>query len=387
MRVGAMCTSYNHRDWERLMAGDYARSPEVPDPQMTDNALRLGDQIEPLGFDSLWTTEHYGSAYSMQPNPLQWLAYWAGRTQRVDLGTAVVVVPWWNPVRLAHEIAMLDVLLRGRRLLLGLGRGISAHEYASLGVPRDKSREYFHEIVEILRLADSQERFSYDGEIFKIPPTSIRPQPRHKGRLLEGARCAFTTRESARRAAEAGLGQLFVAGESLAVMGRQVAQFNEIRAAQGLPPDQPTAMLWMYCAPTESQAQIGYEFFQAQQRDARNHYFAWNSSGFEGVKGYEEYAAVFENADFGAKNLWEQRHTQLIGTPEQVIEKARTLQQAVSLGYVVVHAYYADMPVESAEASLRLFAREVLPALHEMPTPIHPHSLGQARPVAQASGL
>ena len=166
MQVGAMCTSYNHRDWDRLMAEEYSRQPEIPDPVMVDAALRLGDQIEPLGFDSLWTTEHYGSAYSMQPNPMQWLAFWAGRTERIDLGTAVVVVPWWNPVRLAHEISMLDILLRGRRLLLGLGRGVSEHEYASLGVPREKSRDYFYEILDVLRLADQQERFSYKGEIF-----------------------------------------------------------------------------------------------------------------------------------------------------------------------------------------------------------------------------
>ena len=381
MQVGAMCTSYNHADWERLMAEDYSRPPAIPDPEMTDNALRLGDQIEPLGFDSLWTTEHYGSAYSMQPNPMQWLAYWAGRTERIDLGTAVVVVPWWNPVRLAHEISMLDVLLRGRRLLLGLGRGISSHEYASLGVPREKSREYFYEILDILRLADSRERFSYDGEIFQVPPTTIRPQARHKGRLLEGVRAAFTTQGSAKLAAEAGLGQMFVAGQPLSEMRTQVAQFNRIRRERGMEPDQPTAMLWMYCAETEEEAEQGYAYYQAQQLDARNHYFVWNAAGFEGVKGYEEYKLnPKDDLDFGAASLWEHRHTQLIGTPEQIVKKVRTVQEEVSLGYLVVHAYYADMPVEKAERSLRLFSKEVLPALHEMETPLHPHSLGAEEP-------
>src|SRR4029450_6091849 len=60
-------------------------------------------------------------------NPLQYLAYWAGRTRRVDMGTAVIVAPWWNPVRLADEISMLDILLKGRRLHLGIGRGIARH--------------------------------------------------------------------------------------------------------------------------------------------------------------------------------------------------------------------------------------------------------------------
>ena len=87
--------------------------PTVSDAANMDETLRLGELVEPLGFDSIWATEHYGSAYSMQPNPLQYLAYWAGRTTRVDMGTAVIVAPWWNPVRLAHEIADARHLAEG----------------------------------------------------------------------------------------------------------------------------------------------------------------------------------------------------------------------------------------------------------------------------------
>jgi len=163
MHCGVMVTGYNQGDWERLLAEDYSRPPTVPDATQFDATLALGELVEPLGFDSIWATEHYGSAYSMQPNPLQYLAYWAGRTSRVDVGTAVVVVPWWNPVRLASELSMLDILLKGRRLHLGLGRGVAPHEYASLGVPQDRSHDYFYEIVDILRAADGSERFSYDG--------------------------------------------------------------------------------------------------------------------------------------------------------------------------------------------------------------------------------
>ena len=112
MHCGVMVTGYNQGDWGRLMKEEYDRPPEVSDAENMDNTLYMGDLVEPLGFDSIWATEHYGSAYSMQPNPLQYLAFWAGRSNRVDMGTAVIVAPWWNPVRLAHEISMLDILLR-----------------------------------------------------------------------------------------------------------------------------------------------------------------------------------------------------------------------------------------------------------------------------------
>ena len=237
MHCGVMVTGYNQGDWERLLAEDYSRPPAVSDAANMDDTLHLGELVEPLGFDSIWATEHYGSAYSMQPNPLQYLAYWAGRTRRVDVGTAVIVAPWWNPVRLASEIAMLDILLKGRRLHLGIGRGISPHEYASLGYPIGESHAYFYDVIGALRASDGAERFTFDGKVYKIPPTTIRPQARHKGDLTTRIKAAFTTEASARMAAENGLGQMFVAGAGLNEMTAQVRRFNTIRAQMGLPPD------------------------------------------------------------------------------------------------------------------------------------------------------
>src|SRR6267378_4100176 len=287
MHCGVMVTGYNQGDWERLLAEDYSRPPAVSDAANMDDTLELGELVEPLGFDSIWATEHYGSAYSMQPNPLQYLAYWAGRTRRVDVGTAVIVAPWWNPVRLASEISMLDILLKGRRLHLGIGRGISPHEYASLGYPIGESHAYFYDVIGALRASDGAERFTFDGKVYKIPPTTIRPQARHKGDLTTRIKAAFTTEASARMAAENGLGQMFVAG-------------------------------------------------------------------------------------LGAR-----RATQPIGTPDEIIEKIRTLQHALSLEMVVIHMFYGGMPRAKAEKSLRLFAEKVLPAVQAMPTPINPASLGQ----------
>src|SRR5205809_4909567 len=127
MHCGVMVTGYNQGDWDRLMQEDYARPPTVSDAENMDDTLYMGELIEPLGFDSIWATEHYGSAYSMQPNPLQYLAYWAGRTTRVDVGAAAVVAPWGHPGRLASEITRPGIVLTGRRLHLGSGPGIPPH--------------------------------------------------------------------------------------------------------------------------------------------------------------------------------------------------------------------------------------------------------------------
>ena len=378
MHCGVMVTGYNQDDWDRLMDGDYDRPPRVSDAENMDNTLYMGDLVEPLGFDSIWATEHYGSAYSMQPNPLQYLSYWAGRTNRVDVGTAVIVAPWWNPVRLAHEISMLDILLKGRRLHLGIGRGIAPHEYASLGYPIEESHKYFYDVINTIKAADGAERFSFKGDIYDIPPTSIRPQARHKGDLTKNIKVAFTTEASGRLAAQNGLGQLFVAGDNLDDMTSQVQRFNKIRHELGLPPDQPTTLLWMYCAETESEAEEGWEYFYNQLTAAQHHYFEWNNPGFDGINGYEEYLKR-QTADVGAADAGfaARRDTQPIGTPDQIIERIQAIQDSMSVETVVVHVFYGGMPRDKAEKSLRLFAEKVLPYVQDMATPINPKSLGE----------
>ena len=376
MHCGVMVTGYNQGDWPRLMAEDYDRPPERPDASNMDDTLYMGELVEPLGFDSIWATEHYGSAYSMQPNPLQYLAYWAGRTNRVDVGTAVVVAPWWNPVRLASELSMLDILLKGRRLHLGIGRGIAPHEYASLGYPIGESHKYFYDVINAIKAADGAERFEFQGEVYDIPPTTIRPQARHKGELTRDIKVAFTTEASARMAAENGLGQMFVAGDDVDEMVAKVRRFNRIRKELGLPPDQPTTLLWMYCAESHEEAEEGWIYFHNQLMAAQHHYFEWNNPGYEGINGYEEYLTR-QQADVGTADASfnARRATQPIGTPDEIIEKIRQLQWTISLEKVVIHMFYGGMPRDKAEKSLRLFAEKVLPEVQAMPTPINPDSL------------
>ena len=373
-----MVTSYNERDWGRLMAGDYDRPPDVADYELVEETLRLGEFVEPLGFDSIWATEHYGSAYSMQPNPLQYLAYWAGRTRRVDMGTAVIVAPWWNPIRLAHEISMLDILLGGRKLHLGIGRGITPHEYGALGYPIGESHKYYYDVINILRASDGAERFSYDGEIYKVPPTTIRPQARHKGQLTGDIKAAFSTEKSARLAAEHGLGQMFTANEDLPAMVARVQRFNRIRSELGLGPDQPQTLLWMYCAETASEVEEGWEYYYRQVQSAQHHYFEWDNPGFEGISGMEEYLKR-QKADVGFADDRVAHHRDIdpIGTPDELIDRIRSLQWTLSLERIILHFHYGGMPAEKAEKSLRLFAEKVLPAVQAMKTPINPECLGR----------
>ena len=165
----------------------------------------------------------------------------------------VAVVPWWNPIRLAHQIAYLDLVSKGRYTTIGLGRGVAKSEFEAVGVPREQSRERFNEPLDILKLAFSQERFSYQGEIFKIPEMSLRPAPRSSD-LYSRIFGSAATRESLEILSRRGLVPLFVGNKPVEEAGKEVQFANTIRQEIGLPPCQPKNVLMMYCTPTIAEA-------------------------------------------------------------------------------------------------------------------------------------
>src|SRR5260370_40973887 len=92
-----------------------------PDHETYNDELTLADLAEGLGFDSVWCLDHHFTGYVMSPDPTQLLTYVAARTKRVQLGTAVIVLPWHDPVQIAEKIALLDVV-SGGRTTFGFGR-------------------------------------------------------------------------------------------------------------------------------------------------------------------------------------------------------------------------------------------------------------------------
>jgi hypothetical protein len=111
---------------------------------------------------------------------------------------------------------------------------------------------------------------------------------------------------------------------------------------------------------------------------AQHHYFEWNNPGFAGIKGYEDYLTR-QTADVGVADAGfsARRATQPIGTPDEIVDKIKTLQWNIGLAEVVVHVFYGGMPRDKAERSLRLFAEKVLPAVQAMPTPLNPALMGE----------
>jgi alkanesulfonate monooxygenase SsuD/methylene tetrahydromethanopterin reductase-like flavin-dependent oxidoreductase (luciferase family) len=135
--------------------------------------VQLADQ---LGFDTVWLAEHHFSHYGVAGSPLLMGTAIAERTERIKIGTAVLVLPFYNPLRLAEEIATLDIISQGR-VIVGCGRGYQPHEFAGFGIDPGEARDRYNEVVDILELALSQENWSYHGKYHNFDNITIYPRP------------------------------------------------------------------------------------------------------------------------------------------------------------------------------------------------------------------
>jgi len=132
---------------------------------------------EALGFESVWPVEqHFNPGLSIMPAPMLPLAAIAERTRQLRLGVAIVLLPLSHPLRVAEELATLDVMSNGR-VEFGVGRGAIPNHFRGFGVPQAESRERLFEGLEIIRRAWTEEHFSFDGRFYRINNINVVPKP------------------------------------------------------------------------------------------------------------------------------------------------------------------------------------------------------------------
>src|SRR6185312_12779403 len=148
------------------------RTPGTPAERLYDEAVAQVKAAEQAGFAISWFAEHHFSNYCVCPSPLMMVARLAGETKRIKLGSGVVVVPLYHPVRLASEIGMVDALTHGR-LVLGVGSGYQPYEFERFGQALEQSVPKLFEFMDMLELAFSRDTFSYQGKYFTLPETHI----------------------------------------------------------------------------------------------------------------------------------------------------------------------------------------------------------------------
>lgn len=181
--------------------GDYA--PEDYDPQLAkrvfDEILEEAIEAEALGWDGFFFTEHHFDAWSLIPSPSVLLAALAMKTSRIRLGTGVYILPAYDPIRLAEEIGMLDVI-SGGRIEVGLGRGNFQFELDRFTAPVEESVRRFDEHLDVLSKALYSHHFTYDGNWTKVRKTStVYPRPmQHSVPIWVGATSPATVEKVGR---------------------------------------------------------------------------------------------------------------------------------------------------------------------------------------------
>ena len=323
--------------------GNVAGEPDaLPDRERMRRELRLVDVAGELGFDSLWVTEHHFGDYNLAPAPLTVLAYVAGRFPHLELGSMVVVLPWNDPLRVIEQAVVLDYLADGR-FVLGIGKGEAQREFTGFGMDLDEGRRRFETNLDLVLEGLATGVLRREGE----PDVVIRPAPRDdfRNRVLMAA----GSPQSLDRAADAGLPLLRIVLRTWEEVAEQVERHAErFAAAVGEPPPPCVLLTYAYCDRDAGRArELGQRYARAYRESAIGHY---------GLAGGEEDLRRFAE-------------TQIWGTPDEIVEKCEHAARTIGTDHVVFAFRYAGVPYDEGEASMRLFAREVLPRLKRLAVP------------------
>src|SRR5437773_6691337 len=345
--------------------------PGRSDVSVVGEHLAIGDLAEPLGFDSLFALEHHFTGYAMSPAPTQLLSYYAGRTRRITFGTAVIVLPWHDPIRVAEQIALLDILCGGR-CLFGFGRGAASVEYVGFLIPMEEARPRFVEAAQIVVKALSNESFEHQGQFFQIPRTAIRPRPiSHPERRFYAS---AVSPESGEIMAKLGFGILMVMQNEWTKASADIARYREIATAAGHTPRPPIILTNVCCAESRDEAhERAFQYLGQKWQSIDDHYH-FSDGHLATVKGYESYgkmartyAKIGESAETRQKATDFYVSIQIVGTLNDCLDKIGELQRLTGLDHLVTEYSFGAMPHDVAEINMRLFADRVLPTLQRDP--------------------
>jgi alkanesulfonate monooxygenase SsuD/methylene tetrahydromethanopterin reductase-like flavin-dependent oxidoreductase (luciferase family) len=152
------------------------RSPKTALATVYERAMQRICVMDNSGYDAVWLAEHHFTGYSVCPSVHMMGVHVANHTRNLRIGMAVSLAAFYHPLRLAEEVALLDVL-SGGRVNWGAGRGFDPLEFRVFGVPVEESGKRFHEAVEIVLAAWTKDRLNWSGEYWKFEDVNVLPKP------------------------------------------------------------------------------------------------------------------------------------------------------------------------------------------------------------------
>jgi alkanesulfonate monooxygenase SsuD/methylene tetrahydromethanopterin reductase-like flavin-dependent oxidoreductase (luciferase family) len=322
------------------------RNPPGSGRSFTDlynEMFRQIERAEEVGFDSIWLTEHHLTDDGYLPALMPMAAAIAARTRRVQIGTYVLLFPFYHPLKLAEDIAVVDVI-SGGRLRIGVGQAYRAEEFAAFGVNKKERLGRTLETVEILKLAWRGERFSFKGKYFDLNDVRVLPRPisQPHPELLWGVGAP----KGIQRAAEMGLSFATVGAASA------IKIYHDALRAGGKDPSQFSVVgsRTVYIADSAEQA---WNDIEGPSLYWAEHYGRWLSAhaGTDISR-----AAIRPDAE-------RLKRVSVIGPPAEVRRRLAQIIQEDKLTDLIINTQLPGLDPLKAMRSLVRFGSEVLPFL------------------------
>jgi len=333
--------------------GLFGGAQAVPGQVVTEAALgyhEYGDYIclaEKLGYSSAWLVEHHFTGFSQLSATLNYISYLAGRTSKIRLGSAVVVVPWHNPILLAEQVATIDQLSKGR-YDFGVGRGYRANEFHGFGIRMEDAGDIFEEAITLLKRSFTEtDRWSYKSsrwqfnDIIVEPPVVQKPYPP----MWVGA----GSEASIRKVARDGFNLLLDQMSPFEAIAEKVAVYKDelSRMGKAYNPDTLAVTRGLMVAGNDNQRRAAHElrgkFITEVQVLTKDKSMA--AKAFSPVGNSGDTVAISEK---GA----------IIGTPDEMAARVRRLHD-MGVRNVLLH------DLSGSSEALRVFAEQVMPRFAE----------------------
>ena len=348
-----------------------------------DNLRQQTILAEELGFETMWLGEHHFGPYGVGdiPNPILLGADLAARTSRIRIGQMANIAPWWHPIRLAEDLAILDNMTGGR-VEVGFGRGIWPYEGPQFHPNADprkdvENRELFRETIEIVREIWSNEYFSYDGANYSFPAegtvfshpqyppnpdwqvgesvTKLRVTPRPHQKPHPPLWMTVSTDRSVTTAAEMGLKACYWQPPARRIRQRMEVYAQVRTELEGRP-----------FALGEDQAVMRSTYVASSMEEARRDAEAGIMSAFifnDPFRGRQVFTNPDEVLAGDVKLDWDflEPRTLLVGSPENVVERIQELQEVCNLDCLLVEFTHMGMPLNKSLKNLETFATKVMP--------------------------
>lgn len=329
--------------------------PENPSShlELYRQAIEQVKVAEEMNFDSVWTVEHHFLEDGLCPSPIVTASAMAAVTNRIKIGSAVLALPLYNPVKLAEDIAVLDNISNGRSIL-GLGMGYRKDEFDGFGVPMKQRPSRTEEGIDIIIKSWTEDNFSYEGRRYKFHNLNVTPKPVQKPHIpiYIGA----VKEPAIRRAARLGYPLIIGYGQTMQMIRDTINIYNDASREAGMDPNctQHILMREVYIDKDKNRANE-----EGRKSLKRKYKYIFNL----GVKIFIRGKQITSVDDPLFDYVSEDNRLFIIGDPEDCIREAKRYRDELGINYIICSIVFSAVTHERILRSIELFGKEVIPSL------------------------